>query len=65
MKSGGGKGLTRQLINTAQQFFDKIVIAYVPQIKPSVLKEAESHGFHVFTNIIDLIKFISEHLGGK
>ena len=35
VKSGGGKGLTRQLINTAN-YLEKIVIGYAPEIKPSV-----------------------------
>lgn len=63
VKSGGGKGLTRQLINSAN-YIKKIVIGYAPEIKPSVLNEAQKNGFQVFTNIADLLEFIGKNLGG-
>lgn len=60
VKTGGGKKLTKQLINSVNST-GKIAIGYVPDIKPSVLKEATNNGFQVFTNIDDLIEFISQH----
>ena len=60
VKAGGGKGLTKQLVNSANNT-GKIAIGYVPDIKPSVLKEANKKGFQVFKNTEDLIEFISQH----
>ncbi len=60
VKAGGGKGLTKQLINSANST-GKTAIAYAPDVKPSVLKEATNSGFKVFTNIEDLIEFISQN----
>ena len=57
VKSGGGKGLTTQLINSADGT-GKIAVGYAPNIKPSVFKEATNSGFNVFTNMDDLIEFI-------
>ena len=64
VKSGGAKGFTGQLINTANSI-NKNVIGYAPDIKPSVLKDTQRHGFDVFTNISDLLEFISRNLGGQ
>ena len=60
VKTGGGKGVTKQLINSANST-GKTAIGYVPDVKPSVLKEATNNGFDVFTNMDDLIEFISQH----
>ena len=60
VKTGGGKKLTKQLVNSANST-GKIAIGYVPDIKPSVLKEATNNGFKVFTNMDDLIEFISQN----
>ena len=60
VKTGGGKGLTKQLVESAN-YTGKIAIGYVPNIKPSVLKEANENGFQVFRNTDDLIEFISQH----
>jgi hypothetical protein len=57
VKSGGEKGLTTQLTNTANAT-DKIVIGYGPDIKSSAIKGAQQEGFKVFTNQDDLLKYI-------
>lgn len=57
VKSGGGKGLTKQLIASTESS-GKIAIGYVPDIKPSVYKEATRNGYKVFTNLDDLINSI-------
>lgn len=57
VKSGGGKGLTTQLENTAKAT-GKTVIGYGPDIKSSVLKGAQQKGYEVFTNLDDLLKYI-------
>ena len=57
VKSGGGKGLTTQLENTANAT-GKTVIGYGPDIKSSVLKGAQQKGYEVFTNLDDLLKYI-------
>ncbi len=60
VKTGGGKGVTKQLVNSVNNT-GKIAIGYVPNIKPSVLKEATNNGFQVFRNMDDLIEFISKN----
>lgn len=60
VKTGGGKGLTKQMVNSANST-GKIAIGYVPDVKPSILKEATNNGFKVFTNMDDLIEFISQN----
>ena len=57
VKSGGGKGLTTQLINTANAT-GKEAIGYVPDAKPSIIKGAEANGFKVFTNLNELINYL-------
>ena len=57
VKSGGGKGLTTQLKNTASAT-GKETIGYVPDAKPSIIKGAETNGFKVFTNLEDLINYL-------
>lgn len=52
--------MTKQLVESAN-YTGKIAIGYVPNIKPSVLKEANENGFQVFRNTDDLIEFISQH----
>lgn len=63
VKSGGGNGLLKQLINSAEAT-KKIAIAYAPKIKPSVLNNVTNSGFQVFTNIEALLEFIGKILGG-
>ena len=57
VKSGGGKGLTKQLIASAQSS-GKTAVGYVPDIKPSVYKEATRNGYNVFTDLESLIEYI-------
>ena len=57
VKSGGGKGLTRQLKNTSTVTM-KEVIAYVPDAKPSIIKAALENGHKIFTNVDDLINYL-------
>jgi len=56
VKSGGGKGLTRQLKNTSTITM-KEVIVYVPDAKPSIIKAALENGYNFFTNVSDLINY--------
>ena len=60
VKSGGGKGLSTQLQNTANAT-SKIVVGYGPSIKPSVIKGAQANGFSVFANVDDLFNFIKNY----
>lgn len=57
VKSGGGKGLTTQLENTASAT-GKITVGYVPDAKPSIIKGAEAKGFQVFTDLDELINYL-------
>lgn len=57
VKSGGGKGLTTQLKNTASAT-GKEAIGYVPDAKPSIIKGAEANGFKVFTDLNDLLGYL-------
>ena len=59
VKSGGGKGLTTQMKNTSTAT-SKEVIAYGPNLKPSVIKSVEVAGYKVFTTKEKLI----DYLGG-
>ncbi|MDP9699622.1 WXG100 family type VII secretion target [Paenibacillus polysaccharolyticus] len=59
VKQGGGKGATRQAINTASST-NKEVIVYLPnQISNSaVVKGLQKEGFQVFTSESDLINYV-------
>ncbi|KAA8782368.1 WXG100 family type VII secretion target [Paenibacillus amylolyticus] len=59
VKQGGGKGATRQAINTASST-NKEVIVYLPnQISNSaVVKGLQKEGFQVFTSETDLINYV-------
>jgi RHS repeat-associated protein len=59
VKQGGGKGSTRQAINTATST-SKEVIVYLPDQSPSsaVVKGLQKEGFQVFTNQNDLINYV-------
>ncbi|WP_342551859.1 WXG100 family type VII secretion target [Paenibacillus sp. FSL R7-0652] len=59
VKQGGGKGATRQAINTASST-NKEVIVYLPnQISNSaVVKGLQKEGFQVFTSEADLINYV-------
>jgi len=57
VKSGGAKGLTKQLIASSQSS-GKIAIGYAPDIKPSVFKEATRNGYNVFTDLESLLEYI-------
>ncbi|KGE19584.1 hypothetical protein PWYN_09730 [Paenibacillus wynnii] len=59
VKQGGGKGSTRQAINTASST-NKEVIVYLPDQSPNsaVVKGLQKEGFSVFTNQEDLINHV-------
>lgn len=59
VKQGGGKGATRQAMNTASST-NKEVIVYLPnQISNSaVVKGLQKEGFQVFTSEADLINYV-------
>ncbi|WP_379157939.1 RHS repeat domain-containing protein [Paenibacillus sp. sgz5001063] len=59
VKQGGGKGATRQAINTASST-NKEVIVYLPDQSPNsaVVKGLQKEGFQVFTNEADLINHV-------
>lgn len=52
--------MEKQLIDSVNNI-GKIAVGYVLGVKPSVLMEATNNGFQVFTNMEDLIEFISRH----
>lgn len=62
VKSGSGKKLTRQLVNT-QTGTTKFVIGYTPDLKPSsaVVRGAKAMGFEVFTTWEDLLEYLYNH----
>ena len=62
VKSGTATGLTRQMVNTST-VTDKIVISYTPDISPTaaVLKSVQEKGFYTFTNVEELLEFLSTH----
>lgn len=59
VKKGGGKGTTKQAINTAPST-RKEVIVYLPDQNPSaaVVKWLQKEGFNVFTNQQDLLNYL-------
>ena len=60
VKSGKANGLTRQMVKTAI-YTGKTVISYTPDINQSsaVLKGVRQYGFHTFTTINDILKFLA------
>ncbi|QTH45390.1 hypothetical protein J4772_13835 [Cohnella sp. LGH] len=59
VKQGGGKGATRQAINTASST-NKEVIVYLPDQRSNsaVVKGLQKEGFQVFTSEADLINHV-------
>ncbi|OPX41833.1 hypothetical protein CLHUN_42990 [Ruminiclostridium hungatei] len=59
VKQGGGKGATKQAINTASST-SKEVIVYLPDQNPgaAVVKGLQKEGFKVFTNQQDLLNYL-------
>ena len=57
VKSGGGNGLTKQLTKL-KKYSDKIVVAFAPNVKSSVMREATQNGFNVFKSLNDLIDYV-------
>lgn len=57
VKSGGGKGLVDQLLRTSTGT-DKTVIAYGPNIKGTIYKNAVSNGYMVFRNEEELFDYL-------
>ncbi|KWX81114.1 hypothetical protein AMQ83_35080 [Paenibacillus riograndensis] len=59
VKQGGGKGATRQAINTATST-SKEVVVYLPDQSPNsaVVKGLQKEGFRVFTNQEELINYV-------
>ena len=59
VKSGGAKGLVRQIQRTAAGT-GKPTVGYAPTAKGSVLRNAESQGVKIFTHAQDLINHLSQ-----
>ncbi len=62
VKSGSAKGLTSQMIRTADAT-GKTVISYTPDISQSsaVLRGVRQNGFETFTTLEELLEYLSEH----
>ena len=62
VKSGSAKGLTSQMIRTAEAT-GKIVISYTPDISQSsaVLRGIREKGFDTFTTIEELLDYLATH----
>jgi hypothetical protein len=60
VKSGSGKGLTSQMIETSTGT-SKTVIGYTPDLNPSsaLVKGAEKAGYKVFTSWEDLLSYLT------
>ena len=61
VKSGGAKGLTSQITETATGT-TKTVIGYAPNLNPSsaLVKGAKAQGIDVFTSLDDLLEFLAK-----
>ncbi|OKP99460.1 hypothetical protein A3849_04430 [Paenibacillus sp. P46E] len=59
VKQGGGKGATRQAINTATST-SKEVVVYLPDQSPNsaIVKGLQKEGFRVYTNQEELINYV-------
>ena len=60
VKSGSAKGLTSQMIRTAEATRKK-VISYTPDISQAsaVLRNARQNGYKTFTSIDDILEYLS------
>ena len=62
VKSGSAKGLTSQMIRTAEAT-GKTVISYTPDISQSsaVLRGVRENGFETFTTLEEVLEFLSKN----